>query len=109
MCVRAVFKISEHALVDFHSGSNEPAVMLTALAVRPTCHVASIATPALRAAMRLRLTVPLGCLAALLAFSGARLSVDAVRHAILRDARLRGPLLHPVQKARAQCARLACC
>ena len=34
MCLRAVFKISEHALVNFHSGSPDIVPMLAALAVR---------------------------------------------------------------------------
>jgi hypothetical protein len=51
MAVRAVFKIAEHALTDFHSGSSEPTLMLTALAVRPSCHVSCGCMPCAGAAV----------------------------------------------------------
>ena len=87
MCVRAVFKISEHALVDHFSKSHDPCTMLVALAVR-------VPVP-----FRRKRCVPLTP-RALLRRPGHGHAFDIVWHPVLRVVGLRWAGIYFLQKAR---------
>jgi hypothetical protein len=101
MCLRAVFKISEHALVDHNSKSTEISTMLAALAVRTHARFDRHCAPAHISALTRRVRV---CTSALLQ-SGDGHAADAVWDAVLRQPRLCGASARAAQAHAVRAAR----